>query len=1033
MLEPGLVVRIIRDVGDQPGGLPLLQYALTELFEHREGRWLTIKGYEDRGGVVGALGHRAEAIYSLFDEIIQQAAQQTFLRLVTFGEGVEDTRRRVLRSEVAGLQISNFVLKESSGIFDQVIEAYGNARLLSFDHDPVSRGPTLEIAHEALLREWPRLSRWLDENRVDIRNQRILAGVAIEWHQNDLDPGYLLRGSRLELFESWEQGTDIALTRDERDFLEASLKARSERQTAEKERQARELAFEKRSRRFLQALVGVFAFATIVAVILTIFAYDAQTTAENESAHRATAVVIAEAERENAESERLTAFNARATAKSEAQQRATAVIIAEQERLIAEDAKSQAELERLVALELRQVTLARELAFASENSLTEDPERSVLLALEAIKTKPIIESINALHQALPKHNILNTIELGGYIDGLDFNADETKLAIANNLESKIVIWDMVKHEKIFEIPFPIDTQGQNVVYSPNDRLIAASGRTSVADLMLFDAQSGTLLHSWISQPGAPANFEGYCGEIAFSPDGKRLAVANLDGIPQILDVDSGEAIFKLRGHKAVAAGLAYSPDGSRIATGDNYLGEVIVWDANTGEKLASLDGGTMGIYNMAFSPDGGKLAAVGDEGVLNVWDVFTGEKLISQISETAGYRAIRFSHDGKYLVTGGQDSTVRIWDAISGKNLTSLAGHTGIVISLELSKDGSVLITGGSDGFLKLWEISPGKELFSAPSGISGLTLTPDGSTLVIAGAIGTIYRYDPVTGASLGSFVEVELEEGDYLSRLVFTPDGQSLIAALNLGGIRVYDYQTGDVVWVLNKHSQTIIGVDITSDGKYLVTSSFDNSAIVWDLNSGKLVTEYTDHTFWVLDVNFSLDDRYVISASADGTVHVWDPLSGETIQTVTATGGLGAIEITPDGGYMIGSTIDGFVNIWDANTWEVVQVFRAHTSGSWDSDISADGSRLITAGFEGNAKVWEIPSGEPVATLYGHTNNVTDVAISPDGKIAYTLCWDGLLRSFLLDVDELVTLAESRLTRTLTLEECQTYLHLESCPEE
>jgi WD40 repeat protein len=122
---------------------------------------------------------------------------------------------------------------------------------------------------------------------------------------------------------------------------------------------------------------------------------------------------------------------------------------------------------------------------------------------------------------------------------------------------------------------------------------------------------------------------------------------------------------------------------------------------------------------------------------------------------------------------------------------------------------------------------------------------------------------------------------------------------------------------------------------------------------------------------------------------------------------------------------------VYIWDAETWQEIQVFLAHTGGSWGSALSADGSRYVTAGFEGSAKVWEIPSGGPVATLYGHTGNVTDVEISPDGKIAYTSCWDGMLRGFLVDVDELISLAESRITRGFTEEECQTYLHLDQCP--
>jgi len=132
-------------------------------------------------------------------------------------------------------------------------------------------------------------------------------------------------------------------------------------------------------------------------------------------------------------------------------------------------------------------------------------------------------------------------------------------------------------------------------------------------------------------------------------------------------------------------------------------------------------------------------------------------------------------------------------------------------------------------------------------------------------------------------------------------------------------------------------------------------------------------------------------------------------------------------------IGATVDGYVSIWDADTWAEIQVFLAHTSGSWESALSADGSRLVTAGFEGSAKVWEIPSGEPIATLYDHKANVIVVEISPDGKIIYSGSWDGLLRAFVVEEEDLIELGRSRVTRSLTEEECQTYLHVDRCPEE
>ena len=283
VMEPGLVTHIIRDVGEQPGTLPLLQYALTELYEHRAGRRLTLAAYEESGGVQGALGRRAEEVYSSLDKVGRDTARQLFLRLVTLGEGVEDTRRRVLRTELEGLtgDRGEGIADKDQAIGDrgqgvvinEVIDEFGKARLLSFDRDPLTRGPTVEVAHESLLQEWRRLREWLDESRADIRMQRVLGYAASEWLDSGMEVGFLLRGSRLDQFEGWADTTDLALTQGEQDYLQTCLEDRRSREAEEAQRQAREAAAERRSRNFLRALVGVLAVAAIVAVILSAYAF----------------------------------------------------------------------------------------------------------------------------------------------------------------------------------------------------------------------------------------------------------------------------------------------------------------------------------------------------------------------------------------------------------------------------------------------------------------------------------------------------------------------------------------------------------------------------------------------------------------------------------------------------------------------------------------------------------------------------------------------------------------------------------------
>jgi hypothetical protein len=233
--EEGLVPAIIQDVHYQPGALPLLQYALTELFDQRTNRTMTHEAYLVIGGTVGALANRAEEIYAELSEESQEAARQMFLRLVTLGEGVEDTRRRVDRSELMAI-----AGEKSQDAMDELIDNFAAYRLLSLDNDPATRSPTVEVAHEALLREWDRLRGWLNESREDIRHERQLASAAEEWNVSDQDQSYLLRGTRLEQFERWSNETGLALTPIEQQYLQKSIAARQDRMRIEAARQERE-------------------------------------------------------------------------------------------------------------------------------------------------------------------------------------------------------------------------------------------------------------------------------------------------------------------------------------------------------------------------------------------------------------------------------------------------------------------------------------------------------------------------------------------------------------------------------------------------------------------------------------------------------------------------------------------------------------------------------------------------------------------------------------------------------------------------
>jgi len=260
-VESELVAAIVSDVREEPGALPLLQYALTEVFERREGLTLTLQAYQSSGGVLGALARRAEEVYLQLDLAQQRTARQMFLRLVTLGEGMEDTRRRTRRSEIAEIAPSAQTLQS-------ILDAFGQFRLLTFDYEGGTREPTLEVAHEALIREWRRLRDWLDVSRGDVRLQRVLAGEANEWLKSGRDSSFLLSGARLTQYEDWQASTDLALTAQERDYIRASVEERQRKEAAEQARRQREEETAARAEQFAKRAAQLRRASILLGVVV---------------------------------------------------------------------------------------------------------------------------------------------------------------------------------------------------------------------------------------------------------------------------------------------------------------------------------------------------------------------------------------------------------------------------------------------------------------------------------------------------------------------------------------------------------------------------------------------------------------------------------------------------------------------------------------------------------------------------------------------------------------------------------------------
>jgi WD40 repeat protein/transcriptional regulator with XRE-family HTH domain len=968
-LEPGLAEFLLHDVGadaghnPEPGALPLLSHALLATWQHRRGHTLTLSGYTASGGVRGAIAETAEAVfYDQLEPEQRTIARQIFLRLTELGDDTTtaDTRRRVSFEELSSKP-------EDRDLVHEVLMTLADARLITTDQN------TAEVAHEALIREWPTLRNWLDENREGLRLHRHLTEAAQEWESLSRDPGGLYRGARLAQALEWSnaQGEDLNIL--ERAFLEAS-QALADQESAEREAQrqralesARKLAETERARaeeqthsnRRLRQRAVYLAIAFFIVGILALVAFG---------------------------------FGQRAT---------------------------QAE----------HLATSRELAAASANNLQVDPERSVLLALQALDEVDTLEARNALHRAIPElHLLLNISAHSGGVPDVAYSPDG-RLIASIGARQEVKLWNANSGE-LLRTFIGADEFSSNVAFSPDGKILAAAFNTQV---ILWDATSGEKIATLAGKSvGTTTGYNLGVGQIGFSPDGKYLATADMDGAPVIWDLDTHRKVMSLVAEMLPPKAIAFSPDGKILATGGDE-GIVRVWDAHQGTELFSLNLGGI-IHSVTFSPNGTYLAAASEDGSIKVWDAVAGE-VVSTPPRQSGMYDITFLADGR-LATAGQDGTTRVWDPFSGQQLLVLAGPTSTVISVAGSPDGKRIATGAYDGSLRIWDAAPGGELMTIPAHadiVWNVAYSPDGKRIASVSMDGTAKLWDASSGQLLMTMVKGG-NPTDGLTSLAFSPDGEQLATGSLDGTVTLWDSHSGNKLNTFGGHQNLVFDLAFSADGARLASASWDGTAKVWDLVSGKEITTFTGHGMnsYISGVTFSADGKRVFTGADDKFVRIWDAATGQELGVLSGEGKeLYDVVLNPDGNLLAVSNQDGVITIWDVNSGNKIQTLVGHAGLVNRLVFSQDGTRLASSSFDRLAKVWDVATGQELASLYGNTGNVFGVSFSPDGNRLTTAGADGTIRIYTLRLDDLVGLARSRVTRVLTDDECRTFLHMDACP--
>ncbi len=390
--------------------------------------------------------------------------------------------------------------------------------------------------------------------------------------------------------------------------------------------------------------------------------------------------------------------------------------------------------------------------------------------------------------------------------------------------------------------------------------------------------------------------------MAYSPDGTRIASGGYDGgIVLIWNAETGQPIQAFLGDKSlrwsVVYSVAYSPDGVQLASGGGS--EVVhIWNVDAGKLIRTLGGHSDWVYSVAYSPDGVQLASGGADYTIQLWDVETGAYAFQTLRGDMGpVSSVAYSPDGTRLASGGVDDTVRIWSADTGDPIRTLKGDTGWVSSVAYSPDGTRLASGGGDGTVRIWNAETGDPIRTLKGHmdlVSSVAYSPDGTRLASGSHDNTIRIWDAKTGKPIRM-----LERASYVYSVAYSPDGTRLASGGSDGTVRIWNADTGDPIRTPGRHTRVVWSVAYSPDGTRIASGGYDGTVRIWNADTGKHLRTFEGHTSWIYSVAYSPDGTRLASASRDGTIRIWRledaPIAAQdTTFTISLKRGLNLIHV-------------------------------------------------------------------------------------------------------------------------------------------
>ncbi|MEY2583135.1 MAG: hypothetical protein QOE09_2984 [Ilumatobacteraceae bacterium] len=973
-VDAALIARITGEAERQPGALPLVQHAMAELFERRQTNTITVGDLDESGGLSEALGRRAEAIYLELDQSLRDQARRVFLSLVNVSEDHDNTRRRVRRSELEqeGLRADEL---------DALLPEFGRHRLLTFDRDPASRTPTVEVAHEALLDHWPRLRAWIDDARDDLLTRRRLAAAAADWLNAGSDPSFLYAGGRLDVAEAWASHAGVSLTDDERRFLNSS------RTEAEHEASGRT-----RRRR---AIVGLLGAGLVTTTVLGSFALAQRAAADTQArrarsrdlAGQAQLAIVEDPER--AVMLALTAMQTTHTPLPEAVSALQAATQADRVVTTVNDVGAQA------------------FDAGTDGSIVvvDRPDAPGFTFVDPV-TGTVTKTVTTTRS--PSWNAL-ALDPSGRVLGVGYQAPDSPTPQSTNTQSDVPVieqFEVPGGQSLGMLSGPAGSY-ENVAYDASGRWLAAVRNTGdTSTVMLWDlANNGARI---AAGPGVEFRFiPGTESLVIADPDTPTLTVVHLEpsgGIRTERHIPRPDVPY---------TAMAVDPSGRLIAVASLPGRRVDILDITTGESRATLNMPSPG--QPEFSRDGKLLAIAGGDNLIRIYSAPTyTQQLLLAGSPDQPY-GLAFSPDSSRLVSAvaGQ---LRSWD-LSPQGPAALGNfHAtgGFVGSFAVGADQSkALVTMYKEGTGAIERIN------QATGGITEV--------------LGDLHQDTPA-----GSLISADMTAATGL-------DQNFLAHELNLGTGRSVAFGRCENVLALDRSGATALvdgqGLCAPRPGPPPLPGPPAASRVL-DVATGHTILDLGATSLWGGVFGPPLEDgrpRIVVVLAGDANdVHVRDLSTGADLGTYAPDkGSLLKAALTADAKRLVLTTTTGDLIVLDLAKLAharrpndaVIWTVKAHNGSVQGLAVSTTGL-ITTASSAGSVRVWS-PEGHLLADLPIRPDDVPSVAFARGTNTLYFEDGNDVLRKFSLDTATSIRLARSLVTRPFTSDECSRYFPQQHCP--